>query len=135
MGGGIGGLDALVARNEANLAAVGGWVEATPWVEFLVAKLGIRSCTSISLKIVELSFASLPAEEQSAAAKKISSLLEEEGAACDINSLPCKRPRAFESGEAPPSKRATSKPFSPGSTGSLKNERTLVGKGLAGWRV
>src|SRR5262249_23521458 len=31
----VGGLRGLVARSESNLAAIAGWVEKTPWVEFL----------------------------------------------------------------------------------------------------
>jgi phosphoserine aminotransferase len=82
----IGGLEALIARSEANLAAVADWVEKTSWVEFLVEDVAIRSCTSICLKIVDPWFTSLPEEERGPAAKKIPALLEEEGAAYDINS-------------------------------------------------
>src|SRR6185369_5787343 len=32
---GAGGLAGLVARSEANLAAIRAWVERTPWVDFL----------------------------------------------------------------------------------------------------
>ena len=82
----IGGLEALIARSEANLAAVAAWVQRTPCVEFLVEDASIRSCTAICLKIVDPSFTSLPEEERGPAAKKITALLEEEGAAYDINS-------------------------------------------------
>jgi phosphoserine aminotransferase len=83
---GIGGLEALIARSEANLAAVQRWVDVTEWVDFLVEEPGIRSCTSICLKIVDPWFTSLPEDERAPAAKKITGLLEEEGAAYDINS-------------------------------------------------
>src|SRR5215469_6036419 len=43
----VGGLDGLIARCEANLAAVARWVERTPWVEFLAEDPKTRSCTSI----------------------------------------------------------------------------------------
>ena len=82
----LGGLNALIARSEANLAAVGAWVEKTPWVDFLVGDPTIRSCTSICLKIVDPRFTSLPDDERAPVAKKITGLLEEEGAAYDINS-------------------------------------------------
>jgi len=82
----IGGLEALISRSEANLAAVEGWVEVTPWVDFLVEDPSIRSCTSICLKIVDPWFTGLPDDERAPAAKKITGLLEEEGAAYDINS-------------------------------------------------
>lgn len=83
---GIGGLDALVARSEANLAAVSDWVEKTPWVDFLVEDSSIRSCSSICLKIVDPRFTKLAADQQSPVAKRITALLEEEAAAYDINS-------------------------------------------------
>jgi len=82
----IGGLDAMIARSEANLAAVARWVEVTPWVDFLVEDPSLRSCTSICLKIVDPWFTSLPEDERAPAAKKITGLLEDEGAAYDINS-------------------------------------------------
>jgi phosphoserine aminotransferase len=80
----IGGLPELIRRSEGNLAAVAKWVERTPWVDFLAGDPGTRSCTSICLKIVDPWFNGLPVEEQSAAAKKIASLLENEGIAYDI---------------------------------------------------
>ena len=83
---GLGGLDVLIARSEGNLAAVSSWVERTPWVDFLVEDPSIRSCSSICLKIVDPWFTNLPVEEQAPAAKRITALLDEEGAAYDINS-------------------------------------------------
>jgi phosphoserine aminotransferase len=80
----IGGLAGLVARSEANLAAVGAWVAETDWVDFLAEKPATRSCTSICLKIVDPWFTALSAEEQAEAAKKLASMLEKEGAAFDI---------------------------------------------------
>jgi phosphoserine aminotransferase len=80
----IGGLPELIRRSEGNLAAVAEWVERAPWVDFLAEDPGTRSCTSICLKIVDPWFSGLSAEEQSAAAKKIASLLENEGIAYDI---------------------------------------------------
>src|SRR5262249_29986706 len=56
----IGGLPALIARSEANLEALGRWVEHTSWVEFLARDPRCRSSTSICLKIVEPRVASLP---------------------------------------------------------------------------
>ncbi|MGI9539776.1 MAG: phosphoserine transaminase, partial [Miltoncostaeaceae bacterium] len=46
---GIGGLPALIERSEANLATVAGWVERTPWIDFLARDAATRSCTSICL--------------------------------------------------------------------------------------
>jgi len=82
----VGGLDGLVARSEANLAAVAQWVAKTPWVDFLAADPATRSCTSICLKIVAPWFAALAAPAQAQAAKKLASLLEKEAVAYDIAS-------------------------------------------------
>jgi phosphoserine aminotransferase len=79
----IGGLDALVARSEANLAAIARWVGRTPWVDFLAEDPRTRSCTSICLKIVAPWFGALAAEKQAAAAKRLASILEKEGVALD----------------------------------------------------
>ncbi|OFW58346.1 MAG: phosphoserine aminotransferase [Actinobacteria bacterium RBG_16_64_13] len=80
----IGGLPELVRRSEANLAAVAGWVERTPWVDFLAEEPATRSCTSICLKIIDPWFTGMGSEERAQAAKKVASLLEAEGAAYDI---------------------------------------------------
>ncbi len=80
----IGGLPELIRRSEANLAAVVSWVARTPWVDFLAESPSIRSCTSICLKIVDPWFIELQAEERARVAKKIASLLEDEGVAYDI---------------------------------------------------
>lgn len=82
----IGGLKALIARSEASLKAVADWVAASDWAAFLAEKPETRSCTSICLKIVDPWFLSLDADAQAAAAKRIASLLEEEGVAYDIGS-------------------------------------------------
>ncbi|MBL6456657.1 phosphoserine transaminase [Belnapia sp. T6] len=79
----IGGLPALVARSEANLAAIAGWVARTPWADFLAEEPATRSCTSICLKIVAPWFTALGAEAQTAAAKRLATLLEKEGVALD----------------------------------------------------
>ena len=79
----VGGLKGLIARSEANLAAVAEWVAATPGVVFLAEDPATRSCTSICLKITAPWFTALPAERQAEAAKAIASLLEKEGVALD----------------------------------------------------
>lgn len=80
----LGGLPALIARADANLATVAAWVEATPWVDFLAERPETRSSTSVCLKIVDPWFAALDAAGQAAAAKRIPALLEAEGVAYDI---------------------------------------------------
>ncbi len=82
---GIGGLDALIGRSEANLAAVTDWVGRTDWVDFLAEDPAVRSSTSVCLKIVAPWFTALGAAAQAAVAKRIAALLEEEGAAYDID--------------------------------------------------
>ena len=79
----IGGLKGLIARSEANLAAIAEWVAAGSGYGFLAQDAATRSCTSICLTITAPWFAALAAEAQAAAAKKIASLLEKEGVALD----------------------------------------------------
>jgi phosphoserine aminotransferase len=81
----IGGAAALAARSEANLAAIAGWVDRTPWVDFLAADPKIRSCTSVCLSIVDPWFAALSADQQASIPKRIEALLEAENVAYDIN--------------------------------------------------
>ncbi len=82
----LGGLAALVARSEANLAAVSKWVETADWLDFLAEDPENRSCTSICLKIVDPWFTAQGEEDRAAAAKKIGTLLDSEGVAFDVNS-------------------------------------------------
>ena len=80
----VGGLPALIARSEGNLAAIADWAAARDWVDFLAEDTATRSCTSICLKIVAPWFTALDAEKQAEAAKKLSSVLEKEAVAYDI---------------------------------------------------
>lgn len=80
----LGGLKALCARADANLAALAEWVEDSAWAEFLCENPAIRSNTSVCLKIVDPRVAALPEDQQRAFTKKMESLLEAEGAAFDI---------------------------------------------------
>jgi len=79
----VGGLKGLIARSEANLAAIARWVDRTSWAAFLAEDPATRSCTSICLKIVAPWFTALDAEGQAAAAKKLAGLLDKEGVALD----------------------------------------------------
>jgi len=81
---GLGGLEAMIARADANFSALEGWVQATDWVDFLAEKPETRSNTSVCLKIVDPWFAGLEPSEQATTAKKVASLLDEEGVAFDI---------------------------------------------------
>jgi len=81
---GVGGLDGLVARSEANLAAIAEWVDASPWASFLATDPANRSCTSICLAVTDPWFQSLSNERQADAAKAIATHLDLEGIAYDI---------------------------------------------------
>jgi phosphoserine aminotransferase len=80
----IGGLPALIARCEANLAAVAAWVERTPWVDFLADSPEIRSPTSVCFKLVDPWFTAQPAADQAKIAQRLADLLATEGVAYDI---------------------------------------------------
>jgi phosphoserine aminotransferase len=83
---GAGGLEGLIARSESNLAAIGSWVERTPWVAFLARDAATRSCTSICLQITDDWFAAQAPEAQSKTIAALVALLEKEGVAYDIAS-------------------------------------------------
>jgi phosphoserine aminotransferase len=77
---GIGGLKALIARADANSAALDKWVKSASWIEHLAADPAVRSNTSVCLQ-----FADRSDEEANAARQKVLvKLLEAEGAAHDI---------------------------------------------------
>ncbi|QAY76249.1 phosphoserine transaminase [Sphingosinicella sp. BN140058] len=80
----LGGLSALIARADANAAALDTWVQQTPWIEDLAVDPATRSNTSVCLKFADAAVPGLDAEAQNALVKKIASLLEAEGAAFDI---------------------------------------------------
>ncbi len=82
----IGGLPALIARSQANLAAVADAIGKGGRYDFLARDPGTRSNTSICLKIVSPWFLALDAAGQAKAAKRISGLLEEKHVAFDIGS-------------------------------------------------
>ena len=71
---GIGGLPALIARTERNLAAVTRWVEASAWARFLCADPATRSPTAIA---IATGF-------DRDAATRVAALLDAEGVAFDI---------------------------------------------------
>jgi phosphoserine aminotransferase len=81
---GIGGLDTLIARTDANFAALSDWVERTDWIDFLAARPEIRSTTSVCLKFTDARVTGLPEAEQRAFVKRFKDLLEGEGAVFDM---------------------------------------------------
>jgi phosphoserine aminotransferase len=76
----IGGLDALIARADANAAALDRWVQRTDWIEHLTGDPAIRSNTSVCLQFTDRS----NEEANRARQKGIGKLLEDERAAYDI---------------------------------------------------
>ena len=83
---GIGGLEALYARANANTRVLSEWVTRTPWVDFLVSDAAIRSNTSVCLKVVDGRVTSLPEPAQAEFAKNLAAILEREGVALDAAS-------------------------------------------------
>ena len=83
---GVGGLDALVARAEGNLAVVAAWVERSPWLRFLAEDPATRSCTSIQLAITEPWFLRLSEESRFRTVRSMTARLEAEGAGYDLAS-------------------------------------------------
>ncbi len=80
----IGGLKALIARTDANFAALSRWVEECEWLTFLAADPISRSPTSVCLKITDPWFTQMDEKEQRVTVGKIASLLDKEAAAYDI---------------------------------------------------
>jgi phosphoserine aminotransferase len=76
----IGGLKALIARADANAAALDRWVQSADWIEHLAANPAIRSNTSVCLQFADRS----DEDANRARQKAIAKLLEQEGAAYDI---------------------------------------------------
>jgi phosphoserine aminotransferase len=75
-----GGLEALIARADANAFAHDRWVRSADWIEHLAIDPTIRSNTSVCLQFVDRS----DEEANRARQKAIVQLLESEGAAYDI---------------------------------------------------
>ena len=80
----LGGLAALVARADANMKALGDWVEKSTWVGFLAREPAIRSNTSVCLKVIDPAITTLKLDAQARFAKSLASLLEKEKVAYDI---------------------------------------------------
>jgi phosphoserine aminotransferase len=76
----VGGLPALVARGDANAAALDRWVSQSSWIEHLAAEPAIRSNTSVCLQFADRS----DEEANKARQKAMVKLLENEDAAYDL---------------------------------------------------
>ncbi|MCR9123497.1 MAG: phosphoserine transaminase [Phyllobacteriaceae bacterium] len=80
----IGGLDAMIARADANLDAIQSFVDQVDWLENLAANPATRSNTSVCLKITDPAVTAMDEAGQAAFAKAMVSALDAEGAALDI---------------------------------------------------
>jgi phosphoserine aminotransferase len=76
----VGGFKALIARADANSAALDRWTQGADWIEHLAKDPAIRSNTSVCLQFADRS----DEEANRARQKAIVKLLEQEGAAFDI---------------------------------------------------
>lgn len=82
----VGGLPALIARTEANAAALDAWVRRTGWIDYLAEDPAVRSTTSVCLRITDPRVAALTEDGRQALVKQMKLLVEDEGAAFDIES-------------------------------------------------
>ena len=80
----IGGLDALIARADANAKAINDFAEASGWLANLAHDSATRSNTSVCLTITDPDVTALDADGQAAFAKGLVALLDKEGVAYDI---------------------------------------------------
>jgi phosphoserine aminotransferase len=80
----VGGLKGLIARTEANAAALDRWVKRTGWAAYLSEQARYRSPTSVCVKIVDPRFAGLEPKAQQDQVRRLADLLESERAAYDI---------------------------------------------------
>src|SRR5690606_22032677 len=80
----IGGQPGAKARADANFRALQDWVDSADWVVNLVAEPAHRSNTSVCLKITDPAVLALDEAAQRAFVKKMTTLLDTEGAAFDI---------------------------------------------------
>jgi phosphoserine aminotransferase len=81
-----GGLEGLIARTNANAAALDAWVQRTDWVEYLAEDSATRSTTSVCLKIVDARVAAMDDDGRRALVTRMKALVEDAGAAFDIES-------------------------------------------------
>jgi phosphoserine aminotransferase len=82
----IGGRDEVRKRSEANLDVISEWVDRSSWANFLASQPETRSCTSVCLQISDPWFQALEPDEQTATAKHVARMLDEEGIAFDVGS-------------------------------------------------
>src|SRR5438874_3534335 len=76
----VGGLEALIARADANAAALDRWVQSADWIEHLASDPALRSNTSVCLQFADRS----DLDANKARQKTVAQLLDGEDAAYDI---------------------------------------------------
>lgn len=79
-----GGLSGLIARTEANAAALADWVEGCSWIDYLAQDPATRSTTSVTLKFSGAELEGKPESERWAVSRRMAAMLDREGAAYDI---------------------------------------------------
>jgi phosphoserine aminotransferase len=79
-----GGLDALIARADANAAVIDRWLTRSHWAKSLATDPRTRSNTSYCLTFAEAEVQAMPTERQAALAKDIAGRLAKEAVAYDI---------------------------------------------------
>jgi len=80
----VGGLDGLIARADANFAAIDRFVQTCGWLGHLAVDPATRSNTSVCLSIVDPAVTALSPEAQADFAKGMVSALDKQGVAYDI---------------------------------------------------
>lgn len=80
----IGGLEALIARADANAAVIDRFVGKSSWLGHLAVEPATRSNTSVCLSFTDPDVSALDADGQAAFAKGLVSVLDKEGVAYDI---------------------------------------------------
>jgi len=81
-----GGSKGLAQRTQNNFKALKEWVDRTSWITYLCEDAAGRSPTSVCLKPADPALTSLSKDDQSTFFKKLTSMLETEKVAYDINS-------------------------------------------------
>jgi phosphoserine aminotransferase len=80
----VGGLDALVAKADANARVLLDWVAGTPWIANLAQEPATASNTSVCLVIADPDVVSKGPDAVAQVAKGITASLEKEGVALDV---------------------------------------------------
>ena len=80
----VGGLEGLIARSNANLAAVAAWVDGSTWTDFLAEDPATRSSTSICLRIIDAWAREHDAKQVAKTVEEAAKILDDEGIAYDI---------------------------------------------------